>query len=352
MRRRKNIFRRGLLLLLLAAGNPGCMPAYKANIDEALAGQLVWPAPPEKPRIEYLWSLYSFLPEGENFSDYMLEPFDEINGLSLVPYMLRPSGLCLDDHDRLYIVDQGVPRVTAVDLKTRAVKHFGFEGAGQLFMPIAVAADLSGNIFVTDSGAGKVNIYNSDGGFTGALGGEGFFKRPTGIAFEKKSGRLFIIDTGTHVVHAFDSAGKRLFGFGKRGEGDGEFNYPTHIAAGQDGKIYVTDALNFRVQVFDSAGKFLGKFGRQGDTYADLEKPKGVSSDTFGNVYIVDALQDMIKIFNSEGKLLLFFGENGRAPGNFSMPLGIFVDAHNRIFVADTYNMRVQAFRLLEGKGL
>jgi len=110
--------------------------------------------------------------------------------------------------------------------------------------------------------------------------------------------------------------------------------------------------LNFRVQVFDSAGKFLGKFGRQGDTYADLEKPKGVSSDTFGNVYIVDALQDMIKIFNSEGKLLLFFGENGRAPGNFFMPSGIFVDAHNRIFVADTYNMRVQAFRLLEGKGL
>lgn len=334
---------------MLALVNSGCMPPIKAGIDDSLAGKLIWPASPEKPRIEYLWSLYAFLPEGEILSDYLSDQPADFGGISSVPYMLRPVGLCVDEHERLYIVDQGVPRVTVVDLKTKDVTHFGSVGEGRLFLPVGVVTDISGHVYVTDSEAGKVNRYTADGSFAGLLGGEGFFRRPTGIAFERKSGRLFIADTWTHQIQVFSREGTHLFHFGARGQGDAEFNYPTHVAAGHDGQIYVTDSLNFRVQVFDSDGKFLRKFGRQGDTYADMESPKGVAADTLGNVYVADALQDMIKISDTEGRLLLFFGEKGRSEGRFLMPSGIFIDKRNRIFVADTYNMRIQVFRLLEG---
>lgn len=340
----------GLLLLAFCLAGAGCAPAMKANIDETSSGLLVWPAPPERPRIEYLWSLYSFVPEGEKLEDYLQDAAAGFSDPSSIPYMYRPNATAVDSAGRLFIVDQGIPRVTAVDLKTRGVKHFGFDGPGQLLMPIGIALDASDRVYVTDSEAGRVNRYTRDGDFDGTLGGADFFKRPTGIVFERLSGRIFVLDTGAHKVHAFDNAGRHLFSFGGRGSGDGEFNFPTHMAAGFDGKIYITDALNFRIQYFGSDGQFLAKFGRHGDTYSDLETPKGVAADTEGNIYVVDAAQDMIKIFDSRGRLLLFFGENGRGIGKFVLPLGISIDSHNRIYVADTYNMRIQVFRLLDGK--
>ncbi|MHB8882089.1 MAG: 6-bladed beta-propeller [Thermodesulfovibrionales bacterium] len=340
-----------LLPVALCLFNSGCTTAVRAQVDDALAGKLVWPAPPETPRVEYLWSLYAFLPEGEKESRELYEELDAVSERALIPYLLRPNSLAVDGSGRLFILDQGVPRVSVVDLKTKNAVHFGTEGEGRLIMPVAVATDAKENVYVTESETSKVNRYSADGRFTGVLGTDGLFKRPTGIACDSKSGRVFVVDTGAQDIKVLDSTGRYLFDFGRRGDGDGEFNYPTHIAADQNGKLYVTDALNFRIQIFDQDGRFLGKFGRHGDTYADFERPKGIAADTFGNIYVADAAQDMIKIFDSHGKLLLFLGETGRLPGNFIMPLGISIDNQNNIYVTDTYNMRVQAFRLIRERG-
>ena len=329
----------------------GCTTALKAQVDDTLAGKLVWPPPPETPRIEYAWSLYAFLPEGEKESRELYEELDTVSDRSLLPYLLRPNSLAVDGSGRLYILDQGIPRVSVVDLKTMRAVHFGTEGDGKLIMPVAVAVDAKENVYVTDSETSKVNRYSADGRFTGVLGADGLFKRPTGIVCDNKSGRVFVVDTGAQDIKVLDLTGRHLFDFGGRGDGDGQFNYPTHIAVDQSGKIYVTDALNFRIQIFDQDGRFLRKFGKHGDTYADFERPKGVAVDSFGNIYVADAAQDMIKIFDSSGKLLLFFGETGRIPGNFIMPLGLAIDDHNNIYVTDTYNMRVQAFRLILERG-
>lgn len=340
-----------LLPLAVCLFGSGCTTAVRAQVDDALAGKLVWPSPPETPRIEYLWSLYAFLPEGEKESRELYEELDAAGDRALMPYLLRPNSLAADASGRLFILDQAVPRLSVVDLKTMKAVHFGTEGEGRLLMPVAVAVDVKENVYVTESEFPKVNRYAADGRFTGVLGTDGLFKRPTGIACDNRSGRVFVVDTGAQDIKVLDSTGRHLFSFGRRGDGDGEFNYPTHIAADQNGKLYVTDALNFRVQIFDQDGRFLGKFGKHGDTYADLDRPKGTAADTFGNIYVTDAAQDMVKIFDSSGKLLLFFGETGRLPGNFIMPLGISIDNQNNIYIADTYNMRVQAFRLIRERG-
>jgi DNA-binding beta-propeller fold protein YncE len=325
-----------------------CAPSFKANIDHALAGSIVWPGPPEDPKIQYAWTLYSFVPEGENLADYIFgSERDSAAYLAFFPYMMRPYGLHVDSDKRMYIVDQGPPRVTVVGLENLDVRHFGFEGEGRLLMPIDVTLDDERRIYVTDSEAKNIKIYNQSGDFVGFFAGKAVFKRPTGITYERNSKSIFILDTAEHKVFVFDTRGNRRFSFGRRGSGDGEFNYPTHITSDRDGKIYITDAMNFRIQIFTNKGQFISQIGKQGDTYADLDRPKGIAVDTEGHVYIADMAQDMIKIFNQEGKLLLFFGDAGRIPGKFMMPAGIFIDDNNIIYVADTYNMRIQAFRYL-----
>ncbi len=331
------------------AGAAGCAPAFRANLDARYAGEFVWPSPPEKPRISYLWSLYSFAPKGDSIESYL----DQMGGTAdagELPYMLKPYGIVAGPKDMLYIVDQGVPRVSIINLKTQEILHLGYEGIGRLQMPIAVAADSRGRIYVTDSEAATVNIFEQSGKFSGYLGEKGFFKRPTGIVVENNTQQIYVLDTAEHKVHVFDALGTYRFSFGKRGSGDGEFNYPTHIAAGNDGRIYVTDAMNFRVQIFGRDGSFMTVFGKQGDTYYDIDKPKGIAVDTLGHIYLVDTMQDMIKIFDDQGRLLLFFGGQGKGPGSFSMPTGISIDDHNTIYIADTYNHRIQAFKLIEEK--
>jgi len=340
----------GIVLALSVLMLISCAPSFRANLDRTLTGQIIWPSPPEEPRIKYLWSLVALHPDEKRVADLFFGPDAATEDIKMVPYLMRPYGLCVDPGNNLYIVDQGPPRLTIVNLNTMDVKNIGIDGEGMLLMPIAVAVDDTGKIYVSDSEDRRVKIYAQDGKFLGYLSDEETLKRPTGLAFDALSRKLFVLDTPEHRVHAFID-GKHEMSFGQRGAGDGEFNYPTHIATGSNGHIYITDTMNFRVQVFDNSGNFITAFGKLGDSYNDLNRPKGIAADSFGNIYVVDNAADMVKIFNEEGKLLLFFGENGRLPGKFVMPSGIFIDNKNIIYVADTYNMRVQAFQLIKGEG-
>ena len=59
--------------------------------------------------------------------------------------------------------------------------------------PQCVAVDASDNIYVTDSKAGKIFVFEPSGKYKGVFGslkgGEGFFKRPTGIAIDQRNPR-------------------------------------------------------------------------------------------------------------------------------------------------------------------
>jgi len=105
-------------------------------------------------------------------------------------------------------------------------------------------------------------------------------------------------------------------------------------------------SLNFRVQHFDSEGKVINGFGRLGDGLGEFDKAKGISLDSHGNLYIVDSYRDRVQVYTPEGRFLFFFGHTGPAEGQFYVPTGIAVDDQDRIYVADSYNRRVEVFHL------
>ncbi len=347
MRHRKPAFLLGsIFCVLIALSTASCAPLYKANIDMTASEGIIWPGPPEKPKIKYLWSIYSLTPE-MSLVDFIAGggvPSD----LKTSPTLLRPYGVYFEN-DRLYVTDPGAMRVTVVNVKTKDVLQIGVDGKGELMYPIGIVADKTGNIYVTDSEAGKVNVYNQDGKFIKNFSGVKF-KRPTGIAYDKERDMIYIVDTAEHKVYGLGADGSVKMSLDKRGEGDGEFNYPTHVSVDKDGGICVSDTLNFRIQCFDKDGKFAFKVGEAGDSFDSLTMPKGMTFDSDGNIYVVDSGQDMVKIFNRDGKLLLFFGEKGWERGMFWIPAGIFIDKDDRIYLADTFNQRVQVFQFLGEK--
>ena len=144
-------------------------------------------------------------------------------------------------------------------------------------------------------------------------------------------------------VFVLDMQGSVLQKIGKRGDGPGEFNYPTELRLDGD-EIIVVDAMNFRVQVFDRSGTFQFAIGKIGSSTGAVFRPKAVGVDSEGDVYVVDGLWSVVQAFNRQGELLYYFGGKGTEPGQFQLPSGMFIDHNDRIFVVDSFNRRIQIF--------
>jgi len=80
----------------------------------------------------------------------------------------------------------------------------------------------------------------------------GQFSGPAGVAFDS-SGNVYVTDSGNQRVQIFSSNGTFLSSFGENGEGDGQFSRPESITVdNSSGKVYVSDTSNNNVQIFES----------------------------------------------------------------------------------------------------
>lgn len=263
------------------------------------------------------------------------------------PRLLRPLGITQDSRGRLIIADPGQRVVHLLDVEKKEYKFIGGRGKHAFQSPVGVAVDGRDNIYISDSALGDISVFDSKGKFLRRIGdssGTTPLERPTGIAIDARTQRLFVADTLQHDIRVFDLDGKMIRSIGRRGKAIGEFNFPTFLTL-SGGRLYVVDSMNFRIQMFSPEGQPLGSFGRPGNQSGTLNRPKGISVDGDGNIYVVDALFETVQVFDQEGRLLYYFGSSGSRPGQFVLPTGIYINPRNLIYVADSYNRRVQVFR-------
>jgi len=273
---------------------------------------------------------------------------DVIAGAPEFKFLVRPYSIVTDSRGRIIITDPGADGVHIFDFSQRKYKFIERHGKGAMLAPQCVAVDAQDNIYVTDSSSGEIFVFEPGGKFLrtiGAMkGGEGYFKRPTGIAIDSAQQRIYVSDTLRNQVFILDMQGTVLQIIGKTGVAEGEFNYPTELRLSGP-NLLVVDAMNFRVQVFDRFGNFQFSIGKLGDSAGSMFRPKAVSVDSEGNVYIADALWGVVQVFNRQGQLLYYFGSRGTHAGEFQLPAGLFIDRDDRVFVVDSFNRRVQVFQ-------
>ncbi|HUM07167.1 MAG TPA: 6-bladed beta-propeller [Terriglobales bacterium] len=264
--------------------------------------------------------------------------------------MVRPYGVAVDSHGRVIVTDPGMGGVHVFDTEQHKYKFLERKEKSKdtMLQPQCVALDANDNIYVTDSQVGKIFVFEASGKYKGVFGslkgGEGYFKRPTGIAIDRETHEIYVTDTLRDRVYILDSNGQVLKSFGQHGEKNGEFNLPTELMIGS-GVIAVVDAMNFRIQTFDRKGNFQSAFGNMGDADDALFRPKGIGLDSENHIYLVEGLSGTVRVFDREGQLLYFFGRRGKGLGEFQLPAGIFIDQNDKVYVVDSYNRRVQVFR-------
>jgi DNA-binding beta-propeller fold protein YncE len=330
----------GLLLALAALG--ACAPAQLKPEEQA---RLVWPDLPNPPRIAYVRQFSK--PDDFGISKGLFQRIGDLIFGGNESRLIRPMAV-VANASAVFVADPGSNGVHRFDQNAARYDLIFAEGGLALPSPVGLALGAQGEVYVADSDLAKVLVIRPGAKFATPLALPEL-SQPSGLAFDRNTGNLYVVDTGEHRVKVFGRDGALAFSFGGRGDGAGEFNYPTLMWLDAAGRLYVTDSLNFRIQMFDRQGKYLSRFGQVGDGSGDNIRPKAVATDSMDHVYVVDALHNALQIYDLQGRYLLSVGSVGGDRGEFWLPAGIFIDEADTIYIADSYNQRVQVFRYIGG---
>ncbi|RJQ51955.1 MAG: hypothetical protein C4521_11225 [Actinobacteria bacterium] len=210
--------------------------------------------------------------------------------------------------------------------------------ANRLVSPLSVASH-GDKVAVSDSGEGKVKIYDIEGAYrrqvdlTRLAGRSKKRAYPTGVAYSA-DGHLYAADLTSGAIYVFAP------------DLDLEFSFPEEssrlarpIAICVSGlEVYVTDVGDSSVKVFSLDGAYLRTLVSPKTRKVSLAFPNGIGTGSDGLLYVSDSNNRKVLAFSSEGRELFAFD----AP--FGLPRGLSVDALGRVHVADTFGHRVAVF--------
>lgn len=300
----------------------------------------VWPPAPAAPRIRYVGSVAADLGVRPSRGARIVNAI--VGAGKPAERLIRPMGIALDEADNVCLTDPEAGAVCFFDVAQRRLTRWTRIGNVEFISPVAVAKRAE-TLFVADTQRNEVIAFTRSGTLLFSI--TNMLRRPAGLAIA--GDRLFVADAQLHCLLVFDLQGRLLDEVGERGEGPGQFNFPTHVSTDARGNIYVTDSMNNRIQVFDPRLVYRCQMGGEGGGSGHFNRPKGVAADSFGHVYAADALFDNIQVFDQTGRFLMDWGTAGSGPGEFWMPAGLAISRGNRIFVVDSYNRRVQMFQYI-----
>lgn len=309
--------------------------------------------------------------------------FSGDNGPAVNAQLSSPFGVAIDASENLYIVDgwnSRVRRVSPGGTITTVAGGGTNQGDGgpatsaAMSSPSGVAVDASGNLFIADR-AGTIRKVNTSGiittvasnGTAGYSGDNGpatnaQLNVPLGVAVDA-SGNLFIADSFIERIRKVTPGGiiTTVAGIGVAGySGDGgpatdaELSFPDALALDSAGDLYISDSDNNRIRRVSSVGTITtvagtGSFGFSGDggeaTAARLETPDGVAADPFGNLYISDGNGRLRKVSAGIINTVAGGGPENAAAAPFAMFFetdGIAKDNSGNVYVSDRLNNRVR----------
>lgn len=239
------------------------------------------------------------------------------------------GGLATDDAGRVYVADTGAGRIEVFDSGEDNNTYLGSIGVGILQQPVDVEVDLRNRIFVTDQGTDKVvefDRWTSGSPYMRDWGGSGTeLGKMSGPRFvhTDETGLVFNTEAGNVRVQWFAPKAKQMVAVGAFGTADPPvFNNPEGITIDNTAhQLYVSNfsSTDGAVRVFDERGFYLGQLAGSGSGADQVNAPRGLTQDPVGRIVIADSGNNRIDVFNS-------FAAGGGVIGSYSGGLQAPVD--------------------------
>jgi len=290
-----------------------------------------------------------------------------------------------------FVTTIGSPKPTlALDFTYKSTIGGSYgSGNGEFSIPFYVATDKNSNVYITDSGNSRVEVFNSNGAFSSAFSVATQANSLRGIALDDVTGNIYVGDYAKGTLYKFSNSGTLLLsmptltpnispsgvaldslgniytsdaqtatvrkydttsgnylssfgnGFGVNSGSPGLFS-PEGVTIDNAGNIYVVDSSSShpQVQKFNSSGTFLSSFG------SGLQNASGIAVDSNGNIFVANSGKNSIDQFDKNGNFVTSFGGAGNGSYQFNGPIGLALDSSNNLYVVDTGNTRVQIYEV------
>jgi hypothetical protein len=135
-------------------------------------------------------------------------------------FELKPTAVRVK-RGRIYVTDLKLRQIHVYDAASRnrilSIPAADAPEEAQLFGPTNLDVDADGRIYVSDSNAFRVQIYDAKGALLRSIGRQGdtpgSFARNKGVAVDPE-GRIYVVDAAFQNAQIFDAEGKLLLHFG------------------------------------------------------------------------------------------------------------------------------------------
>lgn len=304
-------------ILLLAAG-------CATNKKDTGPKYNFFPPAPDEPRLQYLTAFNSDRDVRSGTRDSFMT-FLTGKPQAVIP-ILKPYG-GFAGRGNIYVCDTGDGVVLRLDLDARKMHVIAPVGPGALKMPLNLAVDTNGWLYIADGVLEQVVILDNNENLVATLGGKGKMK-PRDVALTKD--RIYVGDLQNHCVHVLDkNARTPLFDIPREADAtniNAKLFQPINLTVDAQDRLYVSDFGAYRVQIYDADGKYLRTIGHYGDNFGEFARNKGVAVDRANRVYVADAAGQLVQMFDENGQLLMWFGEPSASKVGLELPSKVLVD--------------------------
>jgi sugar lactone lactonase YvrE len=236
----------------------------------------------------------------------------------------NPTGLTVDHHGNIYVADTNNHRIRKITAsgQVSTVAGSGPIGAGQggfiddvaaqarFNSPSDVVVDRLGNLYVADSGNGRIRKITATGQVI-TMPNTSQIKQPMGLVFDSAS-NLYVACAATHKIYKIRFEWDYLngtvsvlagstAGYKDAIGADVQFNAPQKLTLDAMGNLYVVDRNNYKVRKLDQNGKVITVAGtiegyQDGPTFsARFVNPLGIALDAEGTIYVGDGLSHRLR---------------------------------------------------------
>jgi uncharacterized protein (TIGR03663 family) len=261
------------------------------------------------------------------------------------PGLQEPKAIARDPAGRLYVVQSQGNRVTVLnpDGTVAATWGRGGTGDGEFQEPWGIAVAPTGEVYVADTWNHRIQKFDAQGRFLTKWGTfadtkgardlePGAFWGPRAIAIGP-DGNLYVTDTGNKRIQVFDPNGRFLRALGGEGTGPGQFREPVGLAFDPQGNLWVADTWNQRIQRLDLAGRQLAQFAVPGWNSQSVTNKPYLSVDPSGRVYASVPEERRVLVIEPDGRM----GTVPELQGYpLQLPIGLLAGPEGALWVADS----------------
>jgi len=258
------------------------------------------------------------------------------------PALVDPKNVALSPDGRIYVVEGRTARVSVFNPDGSFAASWGGpgQGDGQFQEPWGITVAPNGNVYVADTWNHRVQYFDPNGTFLGKWGRlgdakgrtdteQGVFWGPRSVAVSA-AGEVYVTDTGNKRVQVFDLQGNFKRMFGGEGPAPGQFREEVGLTLDKDGNVWVADAWNSRVQKLDPNGQpLLQVLVPPGWESQNVANKPYVAIDPEGEIIISYPEQSRLVVLSQTGATLKELALNGTAP------IGVAVSPDGRVWTAD-----------------